>query len=100
MIETTKDSASEELVVPNRAGLHARVSTMLAKKAMEFTSDICFRKGTKGVANARSVLDLLSLGAMQGEKLTVEASGADAQAAVQAIAALFRSRFDEDETVE
>ena len=87
---------TRELQVTNRAGVHARVATMLAKKAKEFTSDIRLRKGSY-VADCRSVLDLLSLGAFKGEVLHLEVAGDDDSAAMDAIAALFDARFFEDE---
>ena len=87
---------TKELQVTNRAGVHARVGTMLAKKAKEFTSDIRLRKGSY-VADCRSVLDLLSLGAFTGDMLHLEVAGDDADAAVDAFTALFDARFFEDE---
>ena len=47
-------------------------------------------------AEAGDMLQLLSLGAGQGQELTVEASGPDAEAAVEALAQLFATGFDED----
>ena len=85
----------KELRVTNHAGVHARVGTMLAKKAKEFTSNIQLRKGSY-VADCRSILDLLSLGAFAGDTLHLEVTGDDATAAVDAITALFDARFFED----
>ena len=87
---------TKELQVTNRAGVHARVGTMLAKKAKEFTSNIQLRKG-RYTADCRSVIDLLALGAAPGETLQLEVSGSDALAALDAIVALFDARFFEDE---
>jgi len=42
------------------------------------------------------VLQILSLGALPGEELLVEASGEEADAAVAALAQLFQNRFGED----
>jgi len=94
MDATTK--LTKELQVTNRCGVHARVSTMLAQKAKEFTSSIQLQKG-RSIADCRSVLDLLSLGAHHGEVLQLEVTGADAAAAMAAITALFDARFFEDE---
>ena len=87
---------TKELPVTNRAGVHARVATMLAKKAKEFTSTIQLRKGSY-VADCRSVLDLLSLGAFKEDVLRLEVAGDDANAAMAAITSLFDARFFEDE---
>ena len=47
-------------------------------------------------ADAKSILDLLSLGAGPGAELQVSASGSDEAEAVQAIQALFSGKFRED----
>lgn len=87
---------TRELLVANRCGVHARVSVLLAKKANEFASKITFHKGSYS-ADCRSVLDLLSLGAFQGDLLTVEVDGIDADDAMNAIVMLFDARFYEDD---
>ncbi len=86
----------KDLLVRNRAGVHARVGVLLAKKAKEFTSDIRLKKGSY-IADCRSVLDLLSLGAFQGDTLQLEVVGEDAAPATEAITALFDARFFEDD---
>lgn len=83
------------LVVPNRQGIHARVATMLVKKVMEFRSAVSFAKG-RNTADGRSVLDLLSLGAAQGDQLSLEVCGDDAAVCADALSLLFEQRFDEE----
>lgn len=90
----TEIKQSRDLVVPNRHGIHARVATMLAKKAMEYRSRVSFSKG-RMVADGRSVLDLLSLGAGCGDALVLEVSGDDADGCFKAILGLFDTQFDE-----
>ncbi len=85
-----------ELLVSNRCGVHLRVAGMLAQKSKEFAADVRIRKGSYA-ADCRSVLDLLSLGAFQGDALVIEAAGPDAAAALDAIKGLFQARFFEDE---
>jgi len=91
-----KTTLTKELVVQNRSGIHARVSTMIAQRCKGFESDVRLRNG-KAVADCRSVLDLLSLGASKGTILCLEATGEDATTAVEAIVALFEARFNEDD---
>lgn len=86
----------KEMVVNNRCGIHARVGLLLSQKAKEFTSEISLRKG-KVVADCRSVLELLSLGAGIGDAVLVEINGIDAEAALNAIQELFDARFYEDD---
>ena len=87
---------TKELLVSNRCGIHLRVGNMLSQKAKEFVSDIRIRKGTF-TADCRSVLDVLSLGAFQGDVVVVETVGEDAEQALEAITALFNAGFYEDE---
>jgi phosphotransferase system HPr (HPr) family protein len=96
---TREQKLIKELLISNRCGVHLRVGSMLAQKAKEFTSEIRLRKGSY-VADCRSVLDLLSLGAFQGDAVVLEVVGADAEAALNAIASLFNARFFEDEVEE
>ena len=91
-----KETLTRELVVQNHSGIHARVSTMIVQRCRSFVSDIRLRKGD-AVADCRSVLDLLSLGASQGTTVHLEAVGKDAAEAVDMITALFEARFNEDE---
>ena len=87
---------TKELVVQNRSGIHARVSTMIAQRCRDFTSEVRLRNGST-VADCRSVLDLLSLGAGKGTILRLEAAGEDATEVVDVITSLFERRFNEDE---
>ena len=87
---------TKELVVQNRSGIHARVSTMIAQRCRGFVSEVRLRNGST-VADCRSVLDLLSLGAANGTTLRLEATGDDAAEVVSAITNMFDMRFNEDE---
>ena len=91
-----KTTLTRELVVPNRSGIHARVSTMIVQRCRGFVSTISLRNGST-VADCRSVLDLLSLGASNGTTVHLEATGEDAAEAINAIVAMFEARFNEDE---
>ena len=91
-----KATLSRELIVQNRSGIHARVSTMIVQRCKEFVSGVSMRNGN-AVADCRSVLDLLSLGASNGTTVHLEAIGEDATEAIAAITALFEARFNEDE---
>ena len=91
-----KTTLTKELVVQNRSGIHARVSTMIAQRCKQFSSEVRLRNGS-AVADCRSVLDLLSLGAANGTTVHLEVTGEDAAEAVKVITALFETRFNEDE---
>lgn len=95
-VSKKETTLTKELVVRNRSGIHARVSTVIAQRCKGFASEVRLRNG-KAVADCRSVLDLLSLGACSGTVLHLEATGKDAAEVVQTIAAMFESRFNEDD---
>ena len=90
------DSAvTRNLVVGNRAGIHARAAVMIATAARRFDAKVLIGKGLQQV-EATDVLQLLSLGAGQGEQVSVEVSGNQAQQAAEAMEQLFDRKFDED----
>ena len=81
--------------IKNRLGLHLRAATTLAETARSFKSKlIIVGEGRSG--DARSVIDLMMLGAAIGTRLKVRAEGPDARAALDAIQRLFQDRFGED----
>lgn len=83
------------LEIKNRLGLHLRAASTLAQMAKKFGSSIILRIG-EHEANARSVTQLIMLGAGQGTKVKVAIEGDDATAAAAAIKALFDDGFGED----
>jgi phosphotransferase system HPr (HPr) family protein len=76
----------EVTIVPEE-GLHARPAAQFVKEAKSYNSDIKVLKEDKE-ANAKSSLNLMTLGAKQGDKLTIRAEGEDEEAAVEALAKL------------
>ena len=83
-----------ETRIVNRLGLHARAAAQLVRMANEYNSDISLIK-TNQQANAKTIMEVLMLGAAQGEDLTVEAVGDDEEHAVEAIVQLIDARFNE-----
>lgn len=88
-------TATANVTITNRLGLHARPAMSLVDAASGFSSDIKITKD-KQVVDAKSIMQLMMLAATKGTQLTVTADGDDAEAAVQAIKALVDSKFDED----
>jgi len=80
-------------VVKNPQGLHARPSDILAKVANRFECDIRFAFEDID-ANAKKVVQVLSLGAAQGEEIVIEADGPDETAAVAAMKQLIEGDFE------
>lgn len=82
--------------VSNKLGLHARASAKLTKLAGQYASDIFISKGARRV-NAKSIMGVMMLAAGLGSTVTIEAEGSDADAALDAIQALFDDKFGEGE---
>ncbi|MGY8771014.1 MAG: HPr family phosphocarrier protein [Pirellulales bacterium] len=88
--------STRTVVIQNRQGLHLRPADLLARLAYQFKSTIEVENDGLTV-NAKSVIDLATLGAGLGTELTLSATGADAEKATEAIAELIISFTDEDE---
>jgi phosphocarrier protein len=89
-------AAKAEVELLNRYGLHQRPAMKVIETAGKFTAEVYLIKGEQR-CNAKSIIDVIMLAAEKGTKLTVEAEGSDAEAAVQAIVALFAAKFNLNE---
>ena len=79
----------------NRAGIHARPAAVLVQTAKDFKANIFFEKGQDRI-NGKSIMGILTLAATYGTELKILAEGEDEEAAVEAIARLFESKFEEE----
>jgi phosphocarrier protein HPr len=86
--------ATAEFTVGNQLGLHVRAAAMVVRTMTPFSSRVSIRAGGS-VADARSVLDLLTLSASKGTKIVVEAEGEDADKAVEVLGDLIARNFAE-----
>jgi phosphocarrier protein len=75
-------------------GLHARPAAQVVQTANKFTCEVTLSKDGTDV-NAKSIMGVLMLAASQGSSIHVKAEGDEAQACVDAIAALFEKGFNE-----
>lgn len=70
--------------VKDPVGLHARPASVVVSAASKFASNITIAaKGKSG--NLKSIMNVMALGVKQNDEITIEATGADAEAAVAAI---------------
>ena len=88
--------ASAELTILNKLGLHARASAKLTHLAGNYQCDIWLTRSGRRV-NAKSIMGVMMLAAGKGASITVEAEGADADAALRAIRQLIADKFGEGE---
>ncbi len=87
--------AEAQVEVKNRLGLHLRAASTLAQALKPFDASITLANGKHSV-NAKSVINLVTLGAAAGTRLTVKAEGKDAQQAVATLTELFKNGFGEE----
>lgn len=82
-----------EVTVPCQIGLTLHVSARLMEAARRFESEITIAN-EKLVADAKSILSMLMLGAARGQSLLLVARGNDASEAVGKLSDLFKSKDD------
>ena len=90
-------SVKRTLQIVNVKGLHARASRKLAELALGYESTRIVVRREDEEADARSLMDLMMLGAGIGSELEIEAEGPQAEEALAKIEALFANKFDEGE---
>ena len=85
-----------EMRIVNRKGLHARATAKFVQCVERFSAKIRVTRCGETVGGD-SIMGILTLGAGLGSTISVAALGDDAEAAIEAIAALVANRFGEDE---
>jgi len=85
-----------EIEIQNKLGLHARAAAKLTQTAAKFAADVWLSRNGRRV-NAKSVMGVMMLAAGRGSRIAIETQGADADAALEAIAALVNDKFGEGE---
>ena len=81
-----------EYTITDPLGIHARPAGLLAKQAKQFTSTCTITKGdvTKKLTQ---LMMLMSMGVKQGDVVTIQADGADEDAAIAALKAFFEANL-------
>ena len=85
-----------EVEIVNKLGLHARASAKLTQVASSYRCEVWLSRNGRRV-NAKSIMGVMMLAAGKGSTVTIEAEGADAQAAIAALTKLIAERFGEGE---
>jgi phosphocarrier protein len=80
--------------IVNRRGLHARAAARFVTMAERFGASVDVVRDGQAVS-ARSIMGLMMLGAGQGSSIELRAEGWDAKEALDALASLVESGFDE-----
>ncbi|MDR0708531.1 MAG: HPr family phosphocarrier protein [Spirochaetaceae bacterium] len=83
------------MTVKNRAGIHARPSALLVQTIKDFNCSVYIEKDGDQI-NAKSIMGVLTLGAVYGMELKLITDGEDEKAAMEALVNLFESGFQGD----
>lgn len=90
------DTAPRTVLIRNKRGLHARASAKFVQLAETFEAEITVTKGDQAVGGT-SIMGLMMLAAAPGCEILVDASGPDADAALDAVCALVNDGFGEED---
>jgi phosphocarrier protein HPr len=85
-----------EVKIVNRYGLHARPAMMLVELANRYSSKIEVSNGQLTI-DAKSIMSVMRLAAVQGTILTITADGKDAEDALASLEKLVQDGFGEME---
>ena len=89
-------SARASVEICNNKGLHARASAKFVKLASSYDDTHIFVLKDENRVDALSIMGLLMLAASKGSTIEIEAEGAQAREAVEALVALVNDRFGEE----
>ncbi|MDR0662889.1 MAG: HPr family phosphocarrier protein [Spirochaetaceae bacterium] len=81
--------------VVNRAGIHARPAALIVEMTKDFKSSVYFEQGTNRI-NAKSILGIMTLGAVYKSDIKITAEGEDENDAVEKLSRLFSSKFEDE----
>jgi phosphocarrier protein len=87
--------AARTVEIVNERGLHARASAKFVKLSGGFDAEVTVSRDGQTV-DARSIMGLMMLAAGPGCCIDIAAEGPEAEQAVEALAELVASRFDEE----
>ena len=92
---TESQMVRKEFTIRNKLGLHARAAAKIVQTSSQFQSRILIIKNGRE-ADAKSMLDIMTLSCPQGTRIELCAEGNDAAEALTALAALFDNKFGEE----
>ncbi len=87
--------ASQQVLISNRRGLHARASAKFVTLASGFSAHVTVSKDGTEVTGT-SIMGLMMLGAAMGDHITIAASGDGHEEALSRLVALVEEKFGED----
>jgi phosphocarrier protein HPr len=88
-------TAKRTVEIVNERGLHARASAKFVKVAAGYDAEVQVTRDGSTV-DARSIMGLMMLAAGIGSTIEISATGAEAEAALEALCELVERKFDEE----
>lgn len=81
-----------DYTITDPLGIHARPAGLLAKEAKKFQSQCTITKGGQ-TKKLTQLMMLMNMGIKQGDTVTIQAQGPDADAAIEALKAFFEANL-------
>jgi phosphocarrier protein len=81
-------------VIASAVGLHARPAALFTQAAAKAPVRVTVAKAGGEPVDARSILAVLTLGALQGDEVVLRAEGMGAEQTLEMLAALLRQDLD------
>jgi phosphocarrier protein len=85
---------TQEVVIPNRLGLHARAAAKFVQTATRYRARVLVRREGRTM-DGKSIMGVLLLAAARGTTIEISADGPDEGDAVAALVGLVESGFGE-----
>lgn len=91
----TSNTVRRGVLVKNANGLHLLPCSIIARSVKEFDGTVKIIRGTTS-ANAKSIMDVIQLGAVCGTELEIEVEGRGAELIAEKLEQLFADEFMTD----
>ena len=88
-------TASKELLIINKRGLHARASAKFVQTVDGYDAEVTVSKDGMTVGGT-SIMGLMMLGAAMGDHITISAAGPDAHDSLTQLIGLVEDKFGEE----
>ena len=86
--------SSQQVIVKNKLGIHARPAAQFVKTASQFQCDIRVEKDEEEV-DGKSIMGLMMLAAGYESALTITTDGSDEAEALESLISLVECNFEE-----
>jgi len=87
---------TKEVEINSRTGLHARPAAVLVDTANNFNAELKLVHKNRE-ASLKSIVSLMSLVVMEGEKVVIQAEGEDAEEAIEEITTVIEDKLGREE---